>query len=415
MRLQGETDAATTLVQNALTKRPTDPVLLGMFVELSLSRGTAGRDDAIAAAQAAYKAAPNDAGLASGLATLDLRTNRATEALAVADAMPGETPIKLGLRADAERALGHWSEAVAAWQALLAQAPKNVALRHRIVGFLLTGGRLDDARTMIDDGLGMTPNDPTLQADAVRLAVAKGGLAAGVARADAFAAKSADPRARVLPGELLLSARKFGDAAEAFGRARNGLPIDTSDDLRRMLLRDEAVARIEGGDKAAGIKLLKAGLASDPGEPTLEEALAEQEIGSGALAEARPMLVSVLKSQPDNVVALNDVAWIEQQQGDLVDARRDAARAYRQAPTPQTADTLGWTLLAGGDTSDALVLLRQAAGQATEPAIQYHLAAALLRNGKTAEAKAVLGPVVAGNAAFSERPDAEKLLRSMTP
>ena len=123
----------------------------------------------------------------------------------------------------------------------------------------------------------------------------------------------------------------------------------------------------------------------------------------------------MLKSQPDNVVALNDVAWIEQQQGDLVDARRDAARAYRQAPTPQTADTLGWTLLVGGDTSDALVLLRQAAGQATDPAIQYHLAAALLRNGKTAEAKAVLGPVVAGNAAFSERPDAEKLLRSMTP
>ena len=169
MSLQGDTDGALTLLHDALDKRPTDPTVLGAYVDMALSVNTPkARDEAIDAAENAHKKAPTDAGITQGLATLDLRTGHAADALAVANTLGGDTPVKLGLRADADRALGRMDDASAAWQSLLAQDPKNVALRHRIAGFLVSGDRPDDARKILADGLAITPDDPTLQCDDVR-------------------------------------------------------------------------------------------------------------------------------------------------------------------------------------------------------------------------------------------------------
>ncbi len=414
LRLEGDLDGAAGLLKDALARQPADPTLLGAFVDLSTARGGAdAMKAALDAAEAAHGASPGDAGITGGLATLDLRMGRAAEALALVKLLPGETIQKLGLRADAQRELGRIDDAVATWRALLARSPSNIALRHRIVGLLITAKRFDDARSLVDDGLAATPDDPTLQADAVRMASARDGLAAGVARAEELAARSADPRALLLKGELLLAAGKADDAARAFAEARAKLGKDAAADVGRALIRLEAIARVEAGDRAAGVALLEAGLSADPNAASLQETLAEMEIGSGDLAAAKPRLVSVLKSDPDNAVALNDLAWIEQQQDDLAGAHRDAARAYRIGPTPQIADTLGWVLLAQGHTDDALALLRQAASQTVDPAIRYHLASALQEDGKSAQARALLGPVLNGRVSFTERPAAEKLMRTL--
>jgi len=51
-----------------------------------------------------------------------------------------------------------------------------------------------------------------------------------------------------------------------------------------------------------------------------------------------------------------------------------AKHAYEIAPSPQRADTLGWSLVANGEFSQGLIYLRRAgATQPQNPAVQYHL------------------------------------------
>ena len=56
------------------------------------------------------------------------------------------------------------------------------------------------------------------------------------------------------------------------------------------------------------------------------------------------------------------------------------------------------------------MLLRQAASQhPADPKIEYHLAVALQQNEQRAEAVALLGPLVSGNADFAEKTKAREL------
>jgi tetratricopeptide (TPR) repeat protein len=109
-------------------------------------------------------------------------------------------------------------------------------------------------------------------------------------------------------------------------------------------------------------------------------------------------------------VALNNLAWVYQQQGDKR-AEGLAQQAYVLSPGGQTADTLGWILVSGGDSAKGIALLRQAAAQAgADPRILYHYAVALKDTGKKEDAIKLLHAVVENKAEFGEKADAQKLL-----
>ncbi len=107
----------------------------------------------------------------------------------------------------------------------------------------------------------------------------------------------------------------------------------------------------------------------------------------------------VLSKKPHDPVALNNLAWVYQQQGDKR-AEGLAQQAYILSPGGQTADTLGWILVTGGDPTKGVTLLRQAAAQAGgDPRILYHYAVALKDTGQKDEAIKLLNAVVANKAA----------------
>jgi len=89
-----------------------------------------------------------------------------------------------------------------------------------------------------------------------------------------------------------------------------------------------------------------------------------------------------------------------------------AERAFGAAPQePQIDDTLGWILLAQGEADKALTYLSAANLSAPKnPDIQYHLAIALNRLGRTADAQATLVTLLGSGVTFSDRAEAEKLL-----
>jgi Flp pilus assembly protein TadD len=143
--------------------------------------------------------------------------------------------------------------------------------------------------------------------------------------------------------------------------------------------------------------------------------MAEINIAVGKLDEAAKYLELLLKQKPHEAVALNNLAWVYQQQGKDVRAQALARQAYVLSPGPQTADTLGWILTTSGDAKRGAALLRQAAGDGTgDPSILYHYAVALNDSGDRVAAKKALETVVAKQGQFKEKDLAQKLLDDLS-
>src|SRR6185369_12223356 len=100
------------------------------------------------------------------------------------------------------------------------------------------------------------------------------------------------------------------------------------------------------------------------------------------LAAARREYETLLAGDPDNVVALNDLAWTLLQLKDG-DPLRPAERAYQLAPSnPAVADTLAWIYAETGKPVRALPLLKKALASApTSGDIRLHYAHAIFRSG----------------------------------
>ncbi len=169
-------------------------------------------------------------------------------------------------------------------------------------------------------------------------------------------------------------------------------------------------ALLRSGQGDAAIKALTDWIAQHPDDLAASEQLADIFIATRRLDEAAKYLQRVLEQKPHNPVALNNLAWVYQSQGDKRAAGL-ARQAYILSPGGQTADTLGWILVSDGDMARGIPLLRQAAAQAAaDPRILYHYAVALKDTGKRDEAIRLLNSVVANKAEFIEKAQAQKLL-----
>jgi Flp pilus assembly protein TadD len=168
-----------------------------------------------------------------------------------------------------------------------------------------------------------------------------------------------------------------------------------------------ALARLHRYDEAKA--LVTDWVAGHGGDVAALELLASIDIAGGQDDEAARWLGQVLQREPNDVVALNNLAWIGVAQGNLPQARAYAQRAYTLAVTPETADTLGWIIARQGDNATALMLLQQAAGARDSQTVLYHEAFVLRKTGRVAEARAVLDKALGRPSPFAERHDAEAL------
>jgi predicted Zn-dependent protease len=132
------------------------------------------------------------------------------------------------------------------------------------------------------------------------------------------------------------------------------------------------------------------------------------------LDEAVRRFEAVVSVSPNNVTALNNLAW-------LYGERRDpraiefGERARAADPNnPAVADTLGWLYVRSSQATKGLPLLEQAAaGLQNQGEVGYHLAVALADTGNAARAEQILGPLLADGRDFRGRADAEKRLAAL--
>lgn len=405
----GDRPAAEELLKDVLAKSPASQPALSMLVGsyLETSRPT----DAVATIERAHQAEPNQTHVTVMLGELYIRNGDPQKALDLVNAEKGENVSStdiLSLKAAALLALGQKKEARDAYSEILKNDPSIIGARRQLVALLIEAGDFETARNVVTAGIAANPKNYALYQDYVMIDLRSTGLDAALATADRLQSQNQDFTAiRALKGDIFMAANRPEDAVKAFTDANDAAPSSP-------LVTRLATALFRAGRTDQGKSLLMDWLAKHPEDVVATEQVAELDIAAGTYDQASKYLELILKQQPHNTVALNNLAWVDQQLGKNADAATLGRQAYVLNPNAQTADTLGWILVSKGDLNNAVALLRQAATQnASDPRILYHFGVVLNKLGKNDEAKAQLQKVVANKADFKEKAEAQKLLDDM--
>jgi predicted Zn-dependent protease len=234
--------------------------------------------------------------------------------------------------------------------------------------------------------------------EAGRLARAGDHGAAGRILAGLERAAPGSPALLELRGGLALLAGRPVAAARAFEEALKRTPA-------AVLARKLALAQWRAGQRATSQATLEEWLANAPEDLDTQLTLADLHLAADRPAAASQLLTRVITARPDEVAALNNLAWALLEDGRATAARPFAERALRLAPDePMVIDTLAVALVELGELDRAVELLRRAARAETRsPETEVHLAQALARRGDQEEARAVLRRLLLDPKALPER------------
>jgi len=263
---------------------------------------------------------------------------------------------------------------------------------------------LNEMRAKSVEGGVQASGELTLLRQLIAVELAADHKAEALNKAQAYrAAHPNDVSAILLEADLQMDLHDFNAAVAGYRTAQKRAPSS------QLMLRLVKAKQAAGMDKP--YQELIEWVRRYPEDVNTRFALADAYLAAKQQREAASEYEKVIDAQPANAMALNNLAWLYQQQGDKR-AEPTARRAYAlAASSPLVTDTLGWILLNGGKAEEALSLLTKAVGKAPQqPELQYHYAAALEKNGKAGEARRRLSDLLAKHPNFESRTEAEQLL-----
>ena len=344
------------------------------------------------------------------LSALYIRAGQADKALQLAQRLQAATPAdaaSLDLLSQAQAAAGKHQAALESLQQLVLLQPDSTDVQMRLARTRLTledkDGALQAARRALlldadrEDALALASAlmlDRRAHEDALRLA---------------RGAQERRPEAAIgfkLEGDAWLEQGKAGQALQHYER---GFALQRSGPMMIALHR----ACHAAGKAAVGEQRMRAWLEANPADQPTRLYYASHLLQQAEFAAARQQYQHIVQRDPNNVVALNDLAWVSLQLKDGA-ALRLAERAYRLAPAnPAVADTLAWILAEGGQPARALPLLKKALATAPSAAdIRLHYALVLFRTGDRRSARAQCEQLLAlGD--FARRKEVQALMAKL--
>jgi len=200
-------------------------------------------------------------------------------------------------------------------------------------------------------------------------------------------------------GDLLAASRSYDDALDK--------GISRTHALRSFTIKKEL-------GLADAQRPLEQFLAQRPLDSDVRMTLAESYREAADPRESISEYEQVLSAEPQNAIALNNLAWVYFQAGD---SRAEATARKAQELLPENGsvqDTLGWILVNSGSVDEGIDVLRQAVSlEGGRGEISYHLAVALSKAGQVDEARRTLEEILATDEKFTSRDEAEKLLAKL--
>lgn len=333
------------------------------------------------------------------------------KALRSAQAAVTENPdsaAMLDLLAEVQSSQGDSSAAVATRVKATEKTPNDAAVWVKLAVAQLAVDKPSEAEKNLKRALQLKPDAPEVEV-----------LLAGLYRSqrsfdEAFRiARSLQKRypkgaaGYLVEGDVMLAASRMPDAVSAFREAYSREPS------AQVLIRLLSVLDLDG-QEAASRKLGAEWRQKHPQDVAVVMYEAGAAMNRGQYDRARADYLQVLKQTPENVIALNNMAWMLWKAKDA-EARSFAERAHRLAPdNPAVLDTYGVILVDSGKSVEGVNILRKAVEKAPQSdAIRLNFARALVQNNQKAEARPHLEKLVALGRKFAGSDEAATLLKSL--
>lgn len=403
--VEGKMDAAKKHYEAVITQ---DEKHVGAMLSLARLAAQSGKpQEALKWLERAREKAPESMEAGLVLAQYHLRNGDTAQALNVARDVANrfpDHPAVLETLGQAQLANGQTSNAVASFRSLVDSNPKEVQAHYLLALAQAKAGDNKAAMATLGKALEVQPDHvPSM----VALADVK--LASGQTKEATDLARRLQKRDEAqalgyqLEGKILLKEGKFEEAASLFDKAYKKTPSAE-------VAVDYYQARRNLGQPNAA-ELMTRWLKDHPDDTAMAMRVAMAYQGEKRNKDAITYYERVLKKQPENVIALNNLAWLYHEAGDKR-ALDLAERAYRRKPEDAAiADTFGWILVQQGDVNRGVTVLQEAAMRAPQIGeIRYHLAVGLEKTGRRDEAGRELKRLLRDHNDFPQAKEAQALL-----
>ena len=302
---------------------------------------------------------------------------------------------------------GDTNAAISSYKLAHRLAPDSTPLRSAYLVLLKQAKYFREARDVLKEAIIREPQNASLEADLIRADAAIDGVDTAVSKArEAAASDPGNSTYDVVSAELYEKAGRGQEAVSLLENAVASRPTEKglAPALARLYVRMGLPAKAEA--------FLNTQLKVDPNDLAARSELAFYYAGQKNDAAAISEYSRLVEDHPADPTALNNLACLYQRQGELGIARELAQRAFKISPgDAHIGDTLGWILVKQGAAETALAYLNAASLRAPEDLdVQYHLAVALHRVGRAADARAMLERLLGSAGSFADRAEAEKLM-----
>lgn len=392
-------------------KQPGNEAVLLAMADAQARTGAASADIA-QTLQRAQAANPQSVAARVALVNHFLRLDDPRSAVKAAQdavaAIPGEARL-LEVLAVAHDLAGETDAALAALNRLVALQPAAPQPLQKLASLHVKRKANDAAIDALRRAQKLAPTDRTVARDLAAVFVSSGRF--DEALREARVLQTRDPKFAggfLLEGDVHARQKKWADAERAW---RAALKLDP---------RSEAIAgRIHtalasAGRHADADAFVRKWIAENPPGTGLRLQLAEQALRMKDFRSAVRHYQAVVAQEPQNVVALNNLAWASGELGDPK-AVGYAERAVKLAPNNAAVlDTMGMLLVRRGAVNDGLVWLERARHAAPSRAdLRLNYARALLQAGRRTEARRELEALQNWKHEFTGKDQVAELLKSV--
>lgn len=300
------------------------------------------------------------------------------------------------------------ANALATYQKWVTASPNNPLAHYRLAIAQYLDKDQEGALKSLNKALGLRPDFADASIQKALLLGQMGRIEEGIKIARSLQAmepKRAD--GYIVEAEILYGTKKHLDAGKLFLKAAQL-------SMRGQTLLRAYQAFIAGGQAAEGEKQLALWLNAHPEDAPVRHALAQALLNSKRLPEAIGQYQILVRANPSDLVALNNLAWLLGA-SNIPEALKMAEKAYKIAPNNAAVlDTLGWLLTQTGQAQRALPHLRAAIKQVPDnPEIRWHLAVALEKVGERKEAALELDRLLTSRSEFPQKEQAREKLRAL--
>ncbi len=449
MVMQGKKTEATQLVESILKEDPSDSDALAMRASLKLQAGTREEvQSAVNDLQSVVARSPDNPVLRFNLARALLAKGDLDGAkLQLIEAIKFRPDYLIAKLALAQVCISKqdYQGAIQSANQVLQFDAANMPARLLKTSALIGMREFGQARTDLEALLKQNPTLPDAQFQLGMLSLAeKNYKQAEVLFRGFYASSPTDPRSLAGLIEVLTTQQQY-DAALALLRTEIGKAPDRNDlrvvyantaarankldiaetEFRQLLskspksadlhLRLGDVLRLKGDTAGAMAAFAKAReiMPNDVNAYVRQAMMMESQ---GKLKEARPIYEKIMTIEPDNPIALNNVAYLMAEDGTNLDqALSYANRAKQRLPNhPDVNDTLGWIYIKKNLSDNAVSIFRDLIQRFPEKSTyHYHLGMALYQKGDKPNARKSLELALTKNPDSGEQTKIRELISKL--